>query len=160
MPNRIPNVQIANFLATNTKPLHLDELNSSANADKKCPICHNLYIDPPQGYVHPDFPEDEDEDEYAVQIKNREGCTHIFGRRCLECHVRSGNPWSHTCPLCRMEWLPAPNAGRRAMLGDVERTLNHLAALDLDNEKARQELREVEAALERTREALYQSRWI
>lgn len=46
------------------------------------------------------------------------------------------------------------------MLGDVERTLDRLAQLDMDSEQVRQELRVVEAALERIRDSLYQSRWI
>lgn len=158
MPNNIPEFQIANFLATNTKALHLDELNSDDSSGSACSICHSPYADPPQHYVHPDLPEGADE--YAVQIQNREDCKHIFGRRCLEHHIRGGNPWSHTCPLCRTEWFPAPNAVRREMLGAVERVLNHLAAVDLPDDHTRQELRDIEVDLERIRDALYQSRWI
>lgn len=46
------------------------------------------------------------------------------------------------------------------MLMDVERTLTALAALDLVDEQVQQELGQVEVALERIREALYESRWI
>lgn len=46
------------------------------------------------------------------------------------------------------------------MLMEVERTLNTIAALELDDEQARTELGQVEVALERIREALYESRWI
>ncbi|KAJ4356962.1 Ribosomal lysine N-methyltransferase 4 [Ascochyta clinopodiicola] len=151
MPNRIPNFQIMNFLTENTLGLQLTEV-SVAGAESECPICHHPYADPPQGYVHPDLPEDEDE--YPVQIQNRGQCKHIFGRRCLEHHIRGGNPWSHTCPLCRTEWFPAPNAARRQMLGDIEWTLNHLASLDVEDVQARRELGEAEAALQRIREAL------
>lgn len=158
MPNNIPNFQVANFLATNTKPLLLADLAESTDADSECPICRSTYADPPQNYVHPDLPEGEAE--YAVQIHNRGGCMHIFGRRCLEHHICGGNPWSHTCPLCRTEWFPAPSAGRREMLMDIERTLTALAALELVDGQARQELVQVEAALDRIREALYESRWI
>lgn len=91
MPSTIPVFHIANFLATNTKPLKLkDIVLTTDDAGTDCPICHNSYADPPQNYVHPDLPEDEDE--YAVQIENRGDCTHIFGRHCLEHHMRGGNP--------------------------------------------------------------------
>jgi hypothetical protein len=158
MPNTIPVFQIANFLATNTKPLELKGLRSTIDAEAECPICHNPYADPPQNYVHPDLPEDEEE--YTVQIENRGECTHVFGRRCLERHIRGGNPWSHTCPLCRTEWFPAPNAGRQEILLNVERTLTTLAAMEMIDENARQELGQVEVALGRIRDALYDSRWI
>ncbi|KAF1354542.1 hypothetical protein EJ07DRAFT_66070, partial [Lizonia empirigonia] len=72
MPNNIPQFQLANFLATNTKALHLDELNSDDGSESACSICHSPYADPPQDYVHPDLPEGADE--YAVQIQNREDC--------------------------------------------------------------------------------------
>lgn len=158
MPNRTPDFQIGNFLTTNTIPLEFTELSNLAKADFNCPICHSPYTDPPRDYVHPDLPEDVAE--YAVQIQDRGECKHIFGRRCLEHHIRGGNPWSHTCPLCRTEWFPAPNASRQRMLMEVERTLNTIAALELDDEQARTELGQVEVALERIREALYESRWI
>jgi hypothetical protein len=159
MPNSIPELQIANFLATNTKPLELrDVASANDDAGTDCPICHNPYADPPQNYVHPDLPGDEEE--YAVQIENRGECTHIFGRRCLEHHIRGGNPWSHTCPLCRSDWFPAPNAGRQEMLLNVERTLTNLAAMEQIDEHTRQELGQVEVALGRIRDALYESRWI
>lgn len=159
MANSIPEFQIANFLATNTKPLELKNIASTTESTgTECPICHNSYADPPQDYVHPDLPEDEDE--YAVQIQNRGECTHVFGRRCLEHHIRGRNPWSYTCPLYRTEWFPAPNAGRQEMLLNVERTLTSLAAMEQIDEHTRQELGQVEVALERVRDALYDSRWI
>lgn len=159
MPNSIPGFQVANFLATNTKPLKLKDIVSTTDdAGGVCPICHHSYVNPPQDYVHPDLPEDEEE--YAVQIKNRGDCTHTFGRHCLEHHIRGGNPWSHTCPLCRTEWFPAPNAGRHEMLLNVERTLISLAAMEQIDEHTRQELGQVEVALGRIRDALYESRWI
>ncbi|KAF9699224.1 hypothetical protein EKO04_003322 [Ascochyta lentis] len=69
MPNRIPDFQIANFLTTNTTALQLTQL-SAAGVESECSICHNSYADPPQNYVHPDLPEGEDE--YPVQIRNRD----------------------------------------------------------------------------------------
>ncbi|KAF2621292.1 hypothetical protein BU25DRAFT_312537, partial [Macroventuria anomochaeta] len=61
MPNNIPDFQIANFLATNTQPLQLTDLSPENDANIECTICHNPFADPPQDYVHPDLPEDEDE---------------------------------------------------------------------------------------------------
>lgn len=158
MPNNIPEFQIANFLTRNTKPLSYSSVLLQDDRTTECSICHMPYADPPQNYVHPDLPDGEQE--YAVQVQDRGECKHVFGRRCLEQHIRSGNPWSHTCPLCRTEWFPAPNSGRRDMLTEVERTLMVLAALDMADGQARTELGQVEVALERIREALYGSRWI
>ena len=159
MPNSIPEFQIANFLATNTRALELKDLASTTDdAGIDCPICHSPYADPPQDYVHPNLPEDEEE--YAVQVENRGECAHIFGRRCLEHHIRGGKPWSHTCPLCRTEWFPAPNAGRQEMLLNIERTLTSLAAMEQIDEHTRSELGQVEMALGRIRDALYETRWI
>ncbi|KAJ4984821.1 SET domain-containing protein [Stagonosporopsis vannaccii] len=151
MPNNIPEFQIADFLTKYTKPLLRSDLTLTNGTNTECFICHTPYADPPQNYVHPDLPDGDEE--YAVQIQNRSECKHIFGRRCLEQHIRGGNPWSHTCPLCRTEWFPAPNSARRDMLVEIERTLMVLAALDIVGGHARQELGQVEVALERIREA-------
>jgi hypothetical protein len=102
MPNEIPDSQIREFLATNTRPVVPTD-----SADIECPICQIPYASPPQTSVHPDLPSGEEE--YAVQIQNKAECRHIFGRRCLEDHIRSGKPWSHKCPFCRTGWFPAPN---------------------------------------------------
>ncbi|KAF2658544.1 hypothetical protein K491DRAFT_676360 [Lophiostoma macrostomum CBS 122681] len=32
-------------------------------------------------------------------------CGHIFGRKCLEQHLRTKGPWSKNCPLCRRVWF-------------------------------------------------------
>jgi hypothetical protein len=152
MPNNILEFQIANFLTENTKPLGLNEIYSSTHSDTECVICYRRYADPPQKYAHPDLPDGEEE--YAVQINNRSPCKHTFGRRCLERHIRGGSPWSHTCPLCRTEWFPAPNAGRQEIMGRIETTLNHVAVLEPRDAQSRQALREIEVALERMRDVL------
>lgn len=54
----------------------------------------------------------------------------------------------------------APNAGRQEMLLNVERTLTSLAAMEQIDEQTRQESGQVEVALERIRDVLYDSRWI
>lgn len=133
MPNSIPEHQIANFLRDDTKSLRLDNLPTDHDTNRFCPICHLPYVEPPNEYVHPQHPRDDEE--YAIQIQHSSGCRHIFGRVCLERHMRGGNPWSHTCPLCRTEWFPAPNATRRHMIEDIERTLIALSALELVGEQ-------------------------
>jgi hypothetical protein len=144
MPNEIPESQIREFLVTNTKPVVPTD-----SADIECPICQVPYASPPQTSVHPDLPSGEEE--YAVQIQNKAECTHIFGRRCLEGHIRSGNPWSHKCPFCRTGWLPAPNdTGEDAREEvDWERVFSLLA----DAEQARQVPIRVGRSLESLRDA-------
>lgn len=158
MPNQIPNFQISHFLSTQTIPLLLTSLPRSSPEDRTCPICHDPYASPPRDYVHPDI--GAGHAEYAVQVRNRGTCRHIFGRRCIETHIRGGNPWSHTCPICRVEWFPSPNLGRSVVLRDVESAMIMLAGVYVDDEQVRRELEEVDRALERIREVLYGYRWI
>jgi hypothetical protein len=158
MPNQIPDFQISNFLSANTVPLPIYSLPNTSPLDQQCPICHNLYSDPPEDYVRPLFPPGFAE--YAVQVRNRGLCEHIFGRRCIESHIRSGTPWSHTCPLCRAEWFPAPHGGRTELLRNFEGALNGLARLEVQDDNVRSEVERVERMLGRIREILYMSRWI
>lgn len=74
--------------------------------------------------------------------------------------MRGGQPWSHTCPICRAEWFPAPNAGRREVLAATEIALDALARIDAADVEVRAEVERVEEALRRIREVLYGSRWI
>ena len=161
MPIHIPDFQVSHFLTSNTVPIRFTSLPMSCPTDRECPICHNAYVDPPAGYVHPDV--GGNEVEYAVQVQNRGACEHVFGRRCIEAHIRGGNPWSHTCPLCRTEWFPAPSDGRGQVLGQVEVALTRLARLEAEVEAdvaSRREFVEVDAALRRIREILNGRRWI
>jgi hypothetical protein len=158
MPHQIPDFQISHFLTLNTVPTPLSSLSHASPRDRECPICHNAYADPPTGYVHPDI--GDGESEYAVQVQNRGSCAHIFGRRCIEAHIRSGNPWSHTCPLCRAEWFPAPSGGRGVVLGEIEGALSRLARVNVQDEGVRSELEAVDRALVRMREVLRRRRWI
>jgi hypothetical protein len=158
MPHQIPDFQISHFLTSNTVPTPLTSLSHPSPRDRECPICHNAYADPPTGYLHPDI--GDGESEYAVQVQNRGLCAHIFGRRCIEAHIRCGNPWSHTCPLCRAEWFPAPSGGRGLVLGEVEGALSRLARVDVQDGGVRSELEAVDRALVRIREVLRGHRWI
>ena len=158
MPNRIPEFQISHFLSAHTVPLALASLPSNSPQDQRCPICHNPYTCPSADHVHPLYPPGPLE--YAVQIHDRGACAHIFGRRCIESHIRSGKPWSHTCPICRAQWFPAPNRARTAVLEEVESARNGLARMDLHDEVLRVEVEAVDRALERIREVLYGQRWI
>ncbi|KAF1842276.1 uncharacterized protein K460DRAFT_370259 [Cucurbitaria berberidis CBS 394.84] len=124
-----------------TVPLPLTSLPRSSPEDLRCPICYTPYANPPTGYVHPDL--GAGLPEYAVQIRNRGACEHVFGRSCIESHIRRGNPWSHTCPLCRVEWFPAPNGGRRTVLNDVEIARDGLSRVDVHDEQVRGELEAV-----------------
>lgn len=158
MPNQIPYFQISNFLSRHTIALPVYSLPNDSPNDQQCPICNEFYVDPPERYVHPDFPSGSSE--YACQIRNVGGCKHVFGRRCLEKHMRSGGPWSHTCPLCRKEWLNAPNSGRTDALIHIERALNGLNNLEVRDAQVRREVDDVERSLWRIRDGLYGNRWI
>lgn len=153
MPSRLPNFQISNFLTNNTVPIPLSSLT-----DPNCPICLVAFDAPPTTHVHPDHLDGLPD--YAVRIYNRSPCFHVFGRRCLEAHIRSGTPWSHTCPLCRAEWFPAPHSGRREALINIESALMGLARVDVRDEEIGREVANVERALLRVREVLYGWRWI
>jgi hypothetical protein len=69
-------------------------------------------------------------------------------------------PWSHTCPLCRKEWFPAPSRGRTDMLRNIERALNGLANIEIRDAHVRREIDDVEATMRRIRDGLYGNRWI
>jgi hypothetical protein len=158
MPSPIPDYTISNFLARHTVPLPVYSLPNDSPNDQLCPICNEFYSDPPINYMHPDFPSHADE--YACQVRNIGGCKHVFGRRCLEKHIRSNAPWSHTCPLCRKEWFPAPNRGRVDVLSNLESALNVLADLEVRDAQVRREVDHVERALGRIRDVMYENRWI
>jgi hypothetical protein len=155
MPNPISSYQIQNFLSRHTIPVPIGSLPNDSPHDQECPICHIIYADPPSSYVHPDFPSAGQE--YACEVLT---CKHIFGRRCLEQHIRGNMPWSHTCPLCRTEWFPAPSRGRTDMLGNVETALSRLASVEVRDAQVRREMDDVERAIRRIREGLYGNRWI
>lgn len=156
MPNHIPDTQILVFLALNTRPVILTDCS-----DKECPICLAPYASPPPTSVHPALPSGEEE--YPVQIQDKAECTHVFGRRCLEDHLRGGNPWSRTCPFCRTVWMPAPRRATRASFTtntDTRMELDRLFAIlaERDAEEEREEQERERSSLERLRDALDESR--
>lgn len=152
MPNPIPDFQIQNFLARHTIAL---PLSSVCPQDSSCPICRNTYSPPPASYVHPNCPSSDSE--YACEVQL---CKHVFGRCCLEKHLSAGMPWSHTCPLCRMAWLNAPNGGRREVLDAVESALSGLSRIEGVDADVRSEIEGVEEGLRRIRNLLERNRWI
>jgi len=155
MPNPIPEFQIQNFLARSTTALPLSSLPTTHPQDTQCPICHTPYAPPPISYVHPLCPPDTPEYACEVQI-----CTHIFGRRCLERHIRGGMPWSHTCPMCRVALFNAPSGGRREIVDLIDRALERLAGIQGVSEEVRREVEGVEEGLRRVRSLLGRDRWI
>ena len=62
---------------------------STDAASPECPICYNAIA----GKTTRNREE-------AVRITT---CGHVFGRTCLETHVKSGHPSSRFCPMCRAE---------------------------------------------------------
>lgn len=155
MPNRITNDKIQNFLARNTIPLSLSILPPSLIA---CPICSTPYSEQDPSYVHPLIPPDGPE--YPIQVIKCGGCNHIIGRRCIEKSVRAGQPWSHTCPICREEWFVPPHSTRREILGSVRRCLNLLARIPRVRMETRGDMEEVERTLTGVEIMLMERRWI
>lgn len=157
MAYRIGESIISNFLNNHTRPLELSALPSDP-LSRQCPICRDRYHAQHHAYLHPLLPADTPE--YPVQVCDRGACRHILGRRCIERHVRAGQPWSHTCPLCREEWFPAPNSVRTVIFSTLDNVLGALERLEMGDEVARQEVENVEQALESIRELLHSQRWI
>ena len=64
-----------------------------AEDERACSICWESYVDRSRANrTGADSAED------AVIIKT---CRHVFGRRCLNIHVREGNKRNRRCPICR-----------------------------------------------------------
>lgn len=67
-------------------------------ADSTCPIC----LDPYEVYD-----DNQDTDYPASPSLHRPDslCRHVFGRICIETHIRSGQRYSTRCPTCREQWI-------------------------------------------------------
>lgn len=158
MPYRINDSIISNFLTNHTVPLQLSALPLD-HPSQQCPVCHERYHTQNPTYVHPLLPPDVPE--YPVQIFNRGMCRHIFGRHCIERHIRANRPWSHVCPMCREEWFPAPNAARTELVSGLNDAVNALSRIDTQDEEVRREIEAVERGLDIImRNLLDSQRWI
>jgi len=94
-----------------TTPLRL---NSADLDSSECPICREPYIDFQQPLLDPS----NTEGEWAVRVDisaARDGgkrcCGHVFGRKCLERHVKGNEPWRSGCPICRAPWFTEEGNG-------------------------------------------------
>ena len=62
---------------------------------KTCPVCQDPYLSQPLL-------------ERPVRINSlrpNSTCRHVFGRYCIEMHIRVEEPWSVRCPICREDWF-------------------------------------------------------
>ncbi len=56
-----------------------------------------------------------------MQMKDCGSCTDIIGRRCLEDHLRRHQfPWSHTCPVCKENWLSTAHRGKEDVVDKIK----------------------------------------
>ncbi|KAF2255164.1 hypothetical protein BU26DRAFT_151643 [Trematosphaeria pertusa] len=99
----------SSHLVVFTTPLPLRCLQADS---RDCPICHEAYGDYRPGMLDLG----EAQAEWAVRVdltaepdRSRRCCGHIFGRRCLEKHLRRPEPWHNKCPICRLTWFPSDN---------------------------------------------------
>ncbi|KAH4041529.1 hypothetical protein HBI56_000730 [Parastagonospora nodorum] len=93
---------------------YLNLLIPTAGTETDCPICHEPY---------PDYDFNRASDYPACPYERPEGtqCRHIFGRLCIEEHVRGGEEYSTRCPSCREEWIRFSQDERAiSSLGDFE----------------------------------------
>jgi hypothetical protein len=79
------------------RPASLSDLGDF-ESDRTCPICQDPY---------PEFDYDGSQDYPVSPWLRRPGltCEHIFGRICIEEHIRSGQSYSMRCPICREQWF-------------------------------------------------------
>ncbi|KAF2832529.1 hypothetical protein CC86DRAFT_377682 [Ophiobolus disseminans] len=89
MPSAYTTISLSTILAPIAK-------HSSLALETRCPICLDPYsADPYMHASHIHCP---------VQIRNINGCTHVFGTKCLRTWLRGHN----TCPMCRAELYHRP----------------------------------------------------
>lgn len=91
-----------------TTPLSLESLDPDS---RKCPICKEPYAE----YQASSTESDKDALEWAIRVDmlaaidgQRRCCGHVFGKRCLQAHIKSPTPWHNKCPLCRSTWFTQP----------------------------------------------------
>lgn len=91
-----------------TTPMNLARLPNDSNT---CSLCMEPY-----GEYIPSTPNlNDSQPEWAVRVDlaaaqdgSTRCCGHIFGRRCLERHLKSAGRWHNKCPLCRAVWFTSP----------------------------------------------------
>jgi len=108
-------IETANMPPTDTEiDAYLNLLIPTATTEIECPICHEPY---PQY----DFTQASDYPAWPYERPEGAQCHHIFGRLCIEEHVRGGEEYSTRCPSCREEWIRfSPDARTISPLGDLE----------------------------------------
>lgn len=112
-----------------------------SKADRDCPICYEPY----GGKVTRS-------NEDAVRIT---ACGHVFGRKCLETHVASGQPSSRLCPMCRSElWRSGAASFRSRHDFETMRLMRAWAAMDNKERMAIQQARVQDMNVRRGREQL------
>ncbi|KAL5114484.1 hypothetical protein ACEQ8H_007627 [Pleosporales sp. CAS-2024a] len=74
--------------------------------DLQCPICHELYVEPPsaQQATEPDQECAVRVDMIAEWFGPKRCCGHILGRSCLVTHLQGPGAWRNKCPICRDVW--------------------------------------------------------
>ncbi|KAF2260396.1 hypothetical protein CC78DRAFT_571208 [Lojkania enalia] len=90
-----------------TTPLTVASLDPSS---RECPICSEPYgeYQPNTANIISNY----EVQEWAVRVDlcatpagGARLCSHVFGRRCLEHHLRSNGAWHNKCPICRAPWF-------------------------------------------------------
>ncbi|KAF2000173.1 hypothetical protein P154DRAFT_576197 [Amniculicola lignicola CBS 123094] len=109
-PTRPPPTNLVLF----TTPLTLASLAPDC---RTCAICHETF-----GEYRPNisFQTQTTIQEWAVRVEITASpdsslhlCGHVFGKRCLENHLNSRQPWHNKCPMCRMVWFEYGSEGRK-----------------------------------------------
>ncbi|KAF2877201.1 hypothetical protein BDV95DRAFT_481577 [Massariosphaeria phaeospora] len=88
-----------------TTPIPLSCLEPSSLS---CAICREPYGE----YTPTSVDLEDGRAEWAVRVDisaahdgGTRCCGHIFGRRCLEKHLRTAGAWHNKCPICRAVWF-------------------------------------------------------
>ncbi|KAF2704666.1 hypothetical protein K504DRAFT_515897 [Pleomassaria siparia CBS 279.74] len=91
-------------------------------ADPECPICFEDY---------------NDTDHTAVRLGGVEGCTHVFGRGCLEEWINNGEGSARACPSCRRDLRNAliPQDGSRPRSGRLRPVRGRAGAEGLPSQR-------------------------
>jgi hypothetical protein len=102
LDTQLPEQEIQAYLAL-LRPVPLSDSST-------CPLCLEPYADFSDDSVT-DYPA-----RPGVQWSGFQ-CNHVFGRVCIEQHIRSGEEYSARCPICREAWfrLGTPEPGESVL---------------------------------------------